>query len=189
MNVNEPSTSNCQENEVIYYELSEEEEEQNNVFQDNEVEEQNIILQNEPNEQNIEIREQPEQSTQKMTRSGRIIKRPIRLEEYANIAQAQTPETYQAAIKNPEWVEAINKEISSLLKLETWVEEKAPPNKHAIGTKWVFKIKEDGTKKRDSLQKGFNSNQKTSLITCIPLYLECQQRECSYQRQLTKIFL
>lgn len=101
-------------------------------------------------------------SDQNVTRSGRNIKLPQHLNDY-EIYEAYCflsklelePKTFNEASKIPDWQEAIDKELSSHEKLKTWQPAKLPDNQKAIDTRWVFKIKEDGTKKARLVAKGF----------------------------------
>ncbi|KAL6343175.1 hypothetical protein AAG906_020973 [Vitis piasezkii] len=51
------------------------------------------------------------------------------------------PSTYVEAIKDECWREAMRKEIQTLEDNETWTVEDLPPEKKAIRSKWVYKIK------------------------------------------------
>lgn len=95
------------------------------------------------------------------TRSGRKVNAPKYLNEYevytayCLLASQADPETYEEAINDGEWKEAIIKELKSHEKLQTWKEESLPEGKTAIQTKWVFRTKDDGTKKARIVAKGF----------------------------------
>lgn len=62
----------------------------------------------------------------------------------------QDPLHFKQAVTDPEWVQAMNSELSALEKNNTWILTKLPPEKKAIGSKWVFKTKynADGTIER-----------------------------------------
>lgn len=51
------------------------------------------------------------------------------------------PRTYEEAVKDPRWVEAMKQEIRALEDNGTWNVMPLPSGKSAIGCKWVFKIK------------------------------------------------
>ncbi|KAE8708351.1 Detected protein of unknown function [Hibiscus syriacus] len=51
------------------------------------------------------------------------------------------PKTYIEAIKNPEWIKAMNEEILALESNNTWSLVPLPSNKTPIGSKWVYRIK------------------------------------------------
>lgn len=111
------------------------------------------------NEPNNEI-EVPETTT---TRTGRTTKRPGYLTDYDMhvaycllTATSTEPRTFQEANLQDEWKESIQKELSSHINLETWSEVYVlPENVKPIDTRWIFKQKEDGTKKSRLVAKGF----------------------------------
>ncbi|KAG5861730.1 hypothetical protein JTB14_000614 [Gonioctena quinquepunctata] len=72
------------------------------------------------------------------------------------------PLTYEDAVKDKEWKEAIEKELNSHTKLNTWTEAELPEGKTAIQTRWVFRTKEDGTKKARVVAKGFQLKEENS---------------------------
>ena len=55
------------------------------------------------------------------------------------------PGSYNEAVNNPihgrRWREAIEKELQNLENHQTWEYEELPPERKAIGSKWVFKVK------------------------------------------------
>lgn len=59
----------------------------------------------------------------------------------ANIAACKEPAHYTYAVKDPRWVDAMNKELKTLEDNNTWIVRTVPPGKRAIGCKWVYKIK------------------------------------------------
>lgn len=68
------------------------------------------------------------------------------------------PETYEQAIKSHEslnWKKAMKKEIDCLNKNDTWKIVKEPKNKPIIDTKWIYRIKSDGTYKARLVARGF----------------------------------
>ncbi|KAG5875125.1 hypothetical protein JTB14_022597 [Gonioctena quinquepunctata] len=89
-----------------------------------------------------------------VTRSGRTVKIPQNLQDYEIYTAYclltkvdQDPKTYKEASIMLDWQQAIDKELSSHEKLETWQPAKLPVGQRAIDTRWLFKTKEDGTKK------------------------------------------
>ncbi|GJY70797.1 retrovirus-related pol polyprotein from transposon RE2 [Tanacetum coccineum] len=60
------------------------------------------------------------------------------------------PVTYSEAVKDKQWRSAMDSELEALEQNKTWTIEKLPPNKKALGCKWVYKIKykSDGTIER-----------------------------------------
>ncbi|XP_021744832.1 uncharacterized protein LOC110710799 [Chenopodium quinoa] len=51
------------------------------------------------------------------------------------------PRNFKEAMKDEGWREAMQKEISTLENNHTWVMEKLPPGKKALGCRWVYKVK------------------------------------------------
>ncbi|CAA9998356.1 unnamed protein product [Nesidiocoris tenuis] len=105
---------------------------------------------------------QNEKSPIKVSKSGRVLKKPSRLDEFELYSAycmlsstTEEPKTFEEARQNDEWKAAIKNELDSHKELGTWTPAKLPENKEAIDTKWVFKIKEDGTKKARLVARGF----------------------------------
>ncbi|MCH80835.1 retrovirus-related Pol polyprotein from transposon TNT 1-94 [Trifolium medium] len=81
-----------------------------------------------------------------------------------NISTLSEPSTYEEAMHNEQWKNAINVELSALLKNHTWDLVKLPSHKKAIGCKWVFKLKlhADGSVERHKARlvaKGFTQTE------------------------------
>ena len=87
-------------------------------------------------------------------RSNREIHPPIRYgyDEYADQAQHSAlcvnqvtePQTLSAALNSDyrtQWKHAADAEYNSLMENETWDLVELPPNRQAVGCKWVFKVK------------------------------------------------
>ncbi|GFS40400.1 anaphase-promoting complex/cyclosome 2 [Actinidia rufa] len=51
------------------------------------------------------------------------------------------PKSYKEACNDPHWVEAMNDELTALLKTQTWELTPLPIGKNLIGYKWVYKVK------------------------------------------------
>lgn len=68
----------------------------------------------------------------------------------ASIAKVADSLTFQEAVKHQHWVNAMNTEPEALECNNTWQVTTLPPNKQAIGCKWIFKTKynPDGTVER-----------------------------------------
>jgi len=58
-----------------------------------------------------------------------------------SISCQNEPQNFEEARQYPEWMEAMKAEIKALEENETWKITELPPNKIAIGCKWVFRIK------------------------------------------------
>lgn len=74
-------------------------------------------------------------------------KQPKRLGYDTNFDQINAiyePKSYQEVLNDAnkeKWIEAMNEEIHSMLKNETWELCDLPPNRQAIGNKWIFTVK------------------------------------------------
>lgn len=58
-----------------------------------------------------------------------------------NVSIAQEPGSYNQASKSEEWIKAMQQEFDALETNQTWELVSLPPNKQAIGSRWVYKIK------------------------------------------------
>lgn len=67
-----------------------------------------------------------------------------------NSSQIIEPKHYNQAKNDTNWLMAMDKELQALEANETWELVSLPPDKHAIGSKWVYKteLKHDGTIER-----------------------------------------
>ncbi|KAJ9548438.1 hypothetical protein OSB04_020981 [Centaurea solstitialis] len=67
-----------------------------------------------------------------------------------NIHRLTEPESYREAISDPLWQNAMAEELTALYQTHTWDLVLLPFGKHAIGSRWVFKIKtrSDGSVER-----------------------------------------
>ncbi|GKC28809.1 ribonuclease H-like domain-containing protein, partial [Tanacetum coccineum] len=59
----------------------------------------------------------------------------------SNLNKSVEPISYNEAIKDINWVQAMNNEMEALYLNNTWVLTDLPINRKAIGSKWVYKIK------------------------------------------------
>ncbi|GJY04713.1 putative RNA-directed DNA polymerase, partial [Tanacetum coccineum] len=57
------------------------------------------------------------------------------------INKIHEPATYLEAVKDSKWIEAMNQEIESLNRNNTWEITDLPTGRKPIGSKWVFKVK------------------------------------------------
>ncbi|GAU16205.1 hypothetical protein TSUD_298370 [Trifolium subterraneum] len=58
-----------------------------------------------------------------------------------NLSTISEPTCYEKAICDENWKSTINAELTALEKNNTWTLVPLPSHKHAIGCKWVFKLK------------------------------------------------
>ncbi|XP_062088793.1 uncharacterized protein LOC133795356 [Humulus lupulus] len=66
--------------------------------------------------------------------------RPSRPPAYLLSSQNE-PQTYKQAIEHEPWIMVMNDELQALQHNNTWTIMPLPPNKHAIGCRWVYKLK------------------------------------------------
>lgn len=59
----------------------------------------------------------------------------------ANSSTTTEPATYNEAVKDPRWIEAMKIEIAALEGNQTWEITSLPEGKKPIGCKWIFKVK------------------------------------------------
>ncbi|CAG4974137.1 unnamed protein product [Colias eurytheme] len=106
------------------------------------------------------------ENEEKYKRSRREVKPPLRFDEefgyyciYSNYCDALTPVDFQEATTCDEamkWKEAMDKEMDSLMKNNTWtLVDKPPKNKKIIDVKWVYKKKSENEYKARLVVKGF----------------------------------
>lgn len=69
----------------------------------------------------------------------------IEIHELLLALNEDEPTTYHEGKSNPLWVKAMEEEIDSIEKNETWKLVKRPYDKTIIRLKWVYKIKRDGS--------------------------------------------
>ncbi|KAG9444753.1 hypothetical protein H6P81_016093 [Aristolochia fimbriata] len=62
------------------------------------------------------------------------------------------PQTYEEATKDDGWLEAMDKEIASIEKNDTWTLTTLPLEKKSIGVKWVYKTKYQSNGEIDKLK-------------------------------------
>ncbi|GJT67256.1 retrovirus-related pol polyprotein from transposon TNT 1-94 [Tanacetum coccineum] len=107
--------------------------------------------------------------TPQLRRSTRESRAPVRYSPSANyllLTENGEPESYSEALSSKEfvqWKKAINEEMVSLEKNQTWSLVRLPAGKKALQSKWVFRVKEeqDGKKKYKArlVVKGFQQKQ------------------------------
>lgn len=67
-----------------------------------------------------------------------------------SLSLTNEPKTYEQAVVFDHWRNAMDAELNALQQNNTWTITTLPPNKRAIGCKWVYKVKfhSDGTIER-----------------------------------------
>ncbi|KAJ0919535.1 putative RNA-directed DNA polymerase [Helianthus annuus] len=73
------------------------------------------------------------------------------------------PTTYEEASKDVKWIDAMDKEMESIYKNQTWDLVDPPRNQKPIGVKWIYKTKYDEKGNVDKYKarlvvKGYNKN-------------------------------
>ncbi|CAJ2665920.1 unnamed protein product [Trifolium pratense] len=81
-----------------------------------------------------------------------------------NLSTITEPTSYEEALKDENWTNAIKAELSALMHTNTWNLAHLPAHKRAIGCKWIFKLKlhADGTVERYKARlvaKGFTQTE------------------------------
>jgi len=66
------------------------------------------------------------------------------------------PSSYKEAILDPIWQQAMDEELFTLRKTDTWDLVPLPPSKSVVGCRWVYKIKTNSN--------GFIERYKTRLV-------------------------
>ncbi|GKF03138.1 ribonuclease H-like domain-containing protein, partial [Tanacetum coccineum] len=74
------------------------------------------------------------------------------------------PTCYEEAILDSNWIDAMNAEIEALNENHTWEITDLPPNRKAIGNKWIYKVKYKSSGDIDRYKarlvvKGFNQKE------------------------------
>ncbi|GJT85167.1 ribonuclease H-like domain-containing protein [Tanacetum coccineum] len=82
----------------------------------------------------------------------------------SNLNKTDEPTCYNEAVKDINWVQAMNNEMEALYLNNTWTLTELPINRKAIGSKWVYKIKykSDGEVERYKVRvvaKGFRQKE------------------------------
>ncbi|KAJ9542170.1 LOW QUALITY PROTEIN: hypothetical protein OSB04_028676 [Centaurea solstitialis] len=101
-------------------------------------------------------------SSENVQRSNRVRQVPSHLRDYhcyATLLSNHEPTSYKEASSSSLWQAAMQEELQALAKAQTWDHVPLPPGKRPIGSKWVFKIRQNGSVDRYKARlvaKGFN---------------------------------
>ena len=109
---------------------------------------ENVETQIDPDPVRMDVEPQNEPVELRVSKRSNKGKPPERLIETINkfTVESTEPKTYKEALSSIEakqWVEAMDAEIKSLKKNETWSLTELPEGKTAIGCKWVYNAKTD----------------------------------------------
>jgi hypothetical protein len=77
------------------------------------------------------------------------------MERHLAFSSVATPATVTEALKDPDWVAAIDKEMDSMIKNEVFDLVELPRGRKAIGSKVIFKVKTDSTGSVSKLKARF----------------------------------
>ena len=65
--------------------------------------------------------------------------------EYFSFVSCVEPTCVEEALKNPDWIIAMQEELNNFTRNKVWILEERPRDKNIIDTKWVFRNKQDET--------------------------------------------
>ncbi|GKA18939.1 zinc finger, CCHC-type containing protein [Tanacetum coccineum] len=127
--------------------------------------------------------EEEEEATTSLTKNleNRFDHVPVRgfkdlAEIYQNTQEVETetllfteeePRNYKEASTDKKWIEAMEIELDSINKNNTWTLTTLPPDQKAIGLKWVFKTKRDAKGNIIQLQASFARIETVRLILAL----------------------
>ncbi|KAL3691463.1 hypothetical protein R1sor_005114 [Riccia sorocarpa] len=83
-------------------------------------------------------------STTSHRRTTRISKPPSRFQDFYTFSVELEPESFQEAARHQHWISAMEDEMRSIHKNQTWTLAPLPAGKTPITARWVYKIKEGG---------------------------------------------
>ena len=63
--------------------------------------------------------------------------------EHYSFVSCLEPTHIDEALEDPNWVMVMQEELNNCTRNEVWVLEERPQGKNVIGTKWVFRNKQD----------------------------------------------
>ena len=115
---------------------------------------------NENNNDNSQLKD-PRRSTRKKSPVNRY-GNPVTHFIYVNYIDANVPNTFEEALNSSEhkqWNIAMDKEINSLKKNNTWQIVERPKNKKVIDVKWVYKRKNNNVYKARLVVRGFQQTE------------------------------
>ena len=63
--------------------------------------------------------------------------------EHHSFVSCFEPTKVEEALQDPDWINAMHKELNNFTRNEVWTLEERPKGARVIGTKWVFRNKQD----------------------------------------------
>jgi hypothetical protein len=63
--------------------------------------------------------------------------------EHHSFVSCVEPTCIDEALQDPDWVNAMHEELNNFIRNQVWTLEKPPQDARIIGTKWVFRNKQD----------------------------------------------
>lgn len=67
----------------------------------------------------------------------------VEIEDELLLMGVDEPSSYKTAVKEKAWRQAMQNELDSIEKNETWKLTQLPPGQKVIGLKWIYKLKRD----------------------------------------------
>ena len=127
-----------------------------------------IVSRESPSEQTITNRGNEQETV--LRRSDRERKKPDRYGEtvvytnciYVNFVSADTPISYEDAVKSEDlldWKQAMDKEMTCLMKNKTWKLVNRPKDRKVLDVKWIYTTKADNRKKARLVVRGFQQEE------------------------------
>ena len=119
---------------------------------------ENINVSETVNKQNLTVQRKSSRKKSPVNRYGNPVSHFI----YVNYVNANVPSTLEEAIncnEYREWQKAMNAEMKSLKKNDTWQIVDKPKDKKIIDVKWIYKKKNDNTYKARLVVRGFQQKE------------------------------
>ena len=63
--------------------------------------------------------------------------------EHHSFVSCFEPTKVEEALQNPDWINAMHEELNNFTRNEVWTLEERPKDARVIGTKWMFRNKQD----------------------------------------------
>ena len=107
--------------------------------------------------------------------------------EHYSFVSCIEPTSIEEALEDSDWVMAMQEELNNFTRNEVWVLEAPPKNKNIIGTKWVFRNKQDehGVVVRNKARLVAKGSLKSKVWILVKLLLRLQDLKLSASFLLT----